>query len=289
MDDYSRLEKSVQTAVKAAMDKFAEHTQAGLHLEKLQHPKDDRIRTIRIDIHWRGVVLAPDNGDTYYLLKVMEHDKAYAYAGSRKFTVNQALGEHVIVDEAHDLHPAQWRLLRSLVRNGPDDLFVVGDPHQRIYDNHVSLAKLAINVRGRSRRLTVSYRTTQEILAVAVPTLGQGSFAGLDDSPDTLDGYRSPLHGRRPKVIPASTREAERAALVRQVRSWLDDGIEPHVIGVAARAGYLWKGASAACCSSPAPAPGTTCTCPTRAAQARSWASRRDYPVQPSFRFAKLS
>src|SRR6202000_1360151 len=99
MDDYSKLEKSVQTAVKAAMDKFAEHTHAGLHLEKLQHPKDDRIRTIRIDIHWRGVVLAPDNGDTYYLLKVMEHDKAYAFAASRRFTVNQALG---VVDVANE-------------------------------------------------------------------------------------------------------------------------------------------------------------------------------------------
>jgi hypothetical protein len=598
MDDYSKLGKSVQVAVKQAIDKFAEHTHAGLHLEKLQHPKDDRVRTIRIDLHWRGVVLAPDNGDTYYLLKVMKHDPAIAYATSHKFTVNHALGvvdvaneaaieqiqpaleqaaagtherlfahvseadlvrlgiddntrtiaglltaeahlealqtmipeaqfnalvglaagqtpeevwaeisqyapaeaepidtgnivkamerspnkvvfvsdsddldrilkhpfaawrtflhpaqrkiayapkfagpvqvtggagtgktvtamhravhlakqalgqlsasdgkppillttftrnladalqaqfglladmndpitaadirgqvdilnidrlafqivaktrgsnpapiegkeltdvcaitvekaglpftptflerewrqvilaqglrdeqayltcsragqgtplgkaqrrqvwqvvqslevslremgrdtfpqladeaartvqplyQHVIVDEAQDLHPAQWRLLRALVQNGPDDLFIVGDPHQRIYDNHVSLAKLAINVRGRSRRLTVNYRTTQEILAVAVPTLGQGSFAGLDDEADTLDGYRSPLHGRRPKVIPASTREAELAALVRQVRSWLDEGIEPHAIGVAARAGYLWKAAS---------------------------------------------
>jgi hypothetical protein len=596
MDDYSRLEKPVQAAVKAAMNKFAEHTHAGLHLEKLQHSKDDRIRTIRIDIHWRGVVLAPDSGDTYYLLKVMEHDRAYAYAASRKFTVNQALGvvdvadesaieelrpalertaegtesrlfghvsdadltrlgisdgtrtiarlltteahleamqamvpeaqynallglaagqtpeevwaeiaqyspaepidtsnlvtamkrtrdrvvfitgsdeldrilkypfaqwrtflhpaqrkiayapsftgpvqvtggagtgktvtamhravhlakqalgqlsigqgatpvllttftrnladalqgqfgvladmddpitaadtraqvdilnidrvayqivakarggnpapiegreltdvcavtvektglpftptflerewrqvilaqdlheeqayltcsragqgaplgkpqrrqlwqavqsleaslrgmgrdtfpqladeaarvaqptyRHIIVDEAQDLHPTQWRLLRALVQNGPDDLFIVGDPHQRIYDNHVSLSKLAINVRGRSRRLTVNYRTTQEILAVAVPTLGQGSFADLDDSADSLDGYRSPLHGRRPKVIPASTREAELVALVRQVRSWLDEGIEPHAIMVAARVGYLWKAAS---------------------------------------------
>jgi hypothetical protein len=37
---------------------------------------DDRIRTVRIDQFWRGVVLAPDSGDTYYLMKVMLHDKA---------------------------------------------------------------------------------------------------------------------------------------------------------------------------------------------------------------------
>ena len=58
---------------------------------------------------------------------------------------------HVIIDEAQDLHPAQWRLLRAAVPVGPDDMFIVGDAHQRIYDNHVSLARVGINVRGRSQ------------------------------------------------------------------------------------------------------------------------------------------
>ena len=39
LDDYSKLEKPVQNAVKDAIDKFAEHTHAGLHLEKLQRPR----------------------------------------------------------------------------------------------------------------------------------------------------------------------------------------------------------------------------------------------------------
>ena len=108
---------------------------------------------------------------------------------------------HVIIDEAQDLHPAQWRLLRACVPAAPNDMFIVGDPHQRIYDNRVSLAKVGISVRGRSRRLTVNYRTTQEILALAVPALGRGPVTGLDDETDSLTGYRSPLHGRRPKVV----------------------------------------------------------------------------------------
>jgi len=65
LDDYSKLPKPVQGSVKMAIDKFAEHVHAGLHLEKLARCKDDRIRTIRIDQFWRGVVLAPDTGDTY--------------------------------------------------------------------------------------------------------------------------------------------------------------------------------------------------------------------------------
>ena len=79
---------------------------------------------------------------------------------------------HILVDEAQDLHPSQWRLLRAAVAPGPDDLFIAADPHQRVYDNRVSLASLRISVRGRSRRLSLNYRTTQEILAWAVPLLG---------------------------------------------------------------------------------------------------------------------
>jgi superfamily I DNA/RNA helicase len=153
---------------------------------------------------------------------------------------------HVIIDEAQDLHPAQWRLLRACVPAGPDDMFIVGDAHQRIYNNHVSLARVGVNVRGRSKRLTVNYRTTQEILALAVPALGKSPVTGLDDEADTLTGYRSPLHGRRPKVVGARTREAEYEALVRHVTSWREEGVEPHAIGIAARSNWMAKEAAAA-------------------------------------------
>ncbi len=149
--------------------------------------------------------------------------------------------QHVIVDEAQDLHPAQWRLLRATVKEGPDDLFIVGDPHQRIYDNRVSLASMGISVRGRSRRLRVNYRTTQEILAWAVPLLGVTPIIGLDGEADSLAGYRSPMHGQRPQVSAARDREEELKILSERLRGWIAEGIEPHAIGVAARPGYLAK------------------------------------------------
>jgi hypothetical protein len=34
LDDYSKLPKPIQNSVKTAIDKFAEHVHAGLHLEK---------------------------------------------------------------------------------------------------------------------------------------------------------------------------------------------------------------------------------------------------------------
>jgi len=146
---------------------------------------------------------------------------------------------HILVDEAQDLHLAQWRLLRAAVAPGPDDLFIAADPHQRIYDNRVSLASLRISVRGRSRRLSLSYRTTQEILAWAVPLLGADPVVGLDGEVDSLLGYRSPMRGQSPQLEVAATRAGEFAALAERIRSWLNTGIEPQAIGVAARSASL--------------------------------------------------
>jgi hypothetical protein len=95
LDQYGKLEKSVQKATWSAISKFEQHTHAGLHLEKISNSRDPRMRTIRVDIHWRGVILAPESGDTYGLLAVMPHDKAIEYAASHKLTVNQALGVEV--------------------------------------------------------------------------------------------------------------------------------------------------------------------------------------------------
>jgi superfamily I DNA/RNA helicase len=146
---------------------------------------------------------------------------------------------HILVDEGQDLHLTQWRLLRAAVAPGPDDLFIAADPHQRIYDSRVSLASLRISVRGRSRRLSLSYRTTQEILAWAVPLLGTNPLTGLDDEVDSLLGYRSPTRGEPVQVAMAATRAEEFAVLAGRIRSWLAAGIEPQAIGVAARSAGL--------------------------------------------------
>ncbi|MEV5493108.1 UvrD-helicase domain-containing protein [Streptomyces bobili] len=144
---------------------------------------------------------------------------------------------HVVVDEAQDLHPAQWRLLRAAVPARPDDLFIAGDPHQRIYDSKVSLKSLGIKVTGRSVKLRKNYRSTQEILRWSTALLIGRPIAQLEDEGrnDTLLGYRSALHGDGPALHAAATEEAELDALVTQVRAWIDAGIGAGEIGVSAR------------------------------------------------------
>ncbi|MGW1885712.1 UvrD-helicase domain-containing protein [Streptomyces sp. NPDC001970] len=144
--------------------------------------------------------------------------------------------DHVVVDEAQDLHPAQWRLVRALVPEGPDDLFLTGDPHQRIYDARVSLRSLGISVAGRGARLRLNYRSTEEILRWSRALLDGEPVADLTgDSHDSLSGYRSLLHGERPVCEGHDSESAEADAVVGRVLGWVAAGVAPSEIAVCAR------------------------------------------------------
>lgn len=128
--------------------------------------------------------------------------------------------QHIVVDEAQDLSSAHWRMLRAMVRPGPDDIFLVGDAHQRIYSHQVVLGKLGIHTPGRaSRRLTLNYRTTRQILGSARGLIAGETFDDLDLGTDSLDGYRSVLSGLAPQLYRAVDWQTEMrtvAALIQE-------------------------------------------------------------------------
>lgn len=127
---------------------------------------------------------------------------------------------HIVVDEAQDLSAAHWKMLRAMVAPGPDDMFLTGDTHQRIYDNHVTLGSLGINIRGRSSRLTLSYRTTRQILADALQIMTGEVYDDLDGGEEDLAGYRSLLRGGRPVFRGAATWAQERDLIAEHLRTW---------------------------------------------------------------------
>ncbi|WP_026448916.1 UvrD-helicase domain-containing protein [Actinopolyspora mortivallis] len=146
---------------------------------------------------------------------------------------------HVVVDEAQDLSPVQWRLLRAAVPELPNDVFLAGDTHQRIYNNRVSLREVGIQVVGRSSRLTVNYRTTAEILAWSLGLLRGERIDDMDEGLASIAGCRSEVRGRHPRVLGFPTRNAETEHLVTTVREWMDAGVQPGEIGVAVRSNRL--------------------------------------------------
>jgi hypothetical protein len=65
---------------------------------------------------------------------------------------------HVVVDEVQELSAEHLMLLRAMVAPGPDDLFLVGDPGQRIYAGAAPAITVEIDVRDRTQQLTHRYR-----------------------------------------------------------------------------------------------------------------------------------
>lgn len=109
--------------------------------------------------------------------------------------------KHVIVDEGQDLSANAFRLLRTIAgEEHENDIFIVGDAHQRIYKNKAALSKCGINVRGRSSKLRINYRTTEEIRKAAFALLNGIAFDDLDDDFDLGDRCQSLTHGKMPQI-----------------------------------------------------------------------------------------
>lgn len=161
---------------------------------------------------------------------------------------------HIVVDEAQDLSPDQWRLLRAAVPETGDDLFIAGDTHQRIYDNRVSLRDVGINITGRSSRLSINYRTTAEILRWSLGLMHGTRIDDMNDQLDSIAGCRSEIHGDAPIVEGFATRDVEFAYITKKVQEWIGNGVEPSEIGIAVRSKTVGEAAAKALAHSAIPA-----------------------------------
>jgi hypothetical protein len=153
--------------------------------------------------------------------------------------------DHMVVDEAQDLAPAELRFFAALAPTGPNGLFLAGDIGQRIFQHPYSWASLGVDVRGRSHTLKVCYRTSQQIRGAAdrlLPTILRDSD-GLDDE---RRGIISVFDGPPPEVKSFATVAAEAESVRKAVEAWLDEGIAAHEIGLFVRTPQLVGRAQAA-------------------------------------------
>ncbi|MEV7048020.1 UvrD-helicase domain-containing protein [Streptomyces anulatus] len=140
--------------------------------------------------------------------------------------------QHIVVDEAQDLRAAHWKLLRAMAPRAANDIFLVGDTHQRIYGNQVTLGSLGVHIRGRSAKLTLSYRTTRQILGSALGVLSDESFDDLDGSTEDLAGYRSVLTGSLPQLHGCEDWESEQESIAALLADWIALPTPPGQIAV---------------------------------------------------------
>jgi superfamily I DNA/RNA helicase len=147
--------------------------------------------------------------------------------------------DHVIVDEGQDLHATHWLMLRRLVSAAPNDLFICEDSHQRIYGERLTLSHYGIDVRGRSRKLTLNYRTTRQNLRFALQVLDGGQIVDLEGDNEDRTGYRSLLSGPEPTLRGVADTAAEHRLVAETIAGWLAEPaptqLVPDSIGVLVR------------------------------------------------------
>jgi superfamily I DNA/RNA helicase len=128
----------------------------------------------------------------------------------------------VIVDEAQDFGLNAFRLIRKLVQEDKNDIFIVGDAHQRIYGGKVILGQCGIKVTGRSKKLRINYRTTEQIRSWAVSLLSGIAFDDLDDGVDEQVGYRSLMTGSTPIIEKFNTAKDEAEYIIKSLKELTD-------------------------------------------------------------------
>ena len=127
----------------------------------------------------------------------------------------------IVIDETQDFGPQALKLLRAMIAHGPNDLFFVGDGHQRIYSrNRAAMSRCGIDIRGRSRKLYLNYRTTDEIRRQAVALLEGCEIDDLDDGHDESKRYKSLSHGPAPEVRKISGLEEASQAAIGFIQQW---------------------------------------------------------------------
>ena len=177
------------------------------------------------------------------MIAAVDLDEAEKLAGGGDQVSNSSvpfarLADHVLVDEGQDLSPARLHLVRALVPPGPSDIFIAEDSQQRIYGQKIVLSRYGINIRGRSRRLTLNYRTTAQNLRFAVGVLSDAQFVDMEDGDTTVAGYRSARTGPPPQTMGYQSLVDEYQQAASLVKSWIndpEDPTQPETIGILVR------------------------------------------------------
>ena len=148
----------------------------------------------------------------------------------------------VIVDEAQDMGAQAFMLIRAIAgEEHENDLFIVGDAHQRIYRHKVVLGRCGIRIVGRSRKLKINYRTTEENRRWAVSLLEGIEFDDLDGRKDDQKGYKSLLHGVAPTVEHFSCFQEEIEYIGKYLQQVQNDGGKLNEVCLVARTHDLLK------------------------------------------------
>lgn len=143
---------------------------------------------------------------------------------------------HVLVDEVQDFSIEALKLIRALspIDEGlSDPLCTVGDGHQRIYRTKIPMSWAGIHIKGRSWRLKINYRTSEQIRKYAQAMLSGLEIDDLDGGEAIVLGDHSAFRGPYPIIENCKSTGEEAEAVASWVQTLMaDHGLASHEICV---------------------------------------------------------
>lgn len=140
----------------------------------------------------------------------------------------------VVVDEAQDLGVSELRFLAVLGDTLPQSLFFAGDSGQRIFQQPFSWKALGVDIRGRSNRLRVNYRTSHQIRTKA-DILLPNEVSDVDGNLEDRTGTISVFNGAPPEIQVFEDQDAEIDGVSEILLRVLADEIVPDEVAIFVR------------------------------------------------------
>lgn len=135
--------------------------------------------------------------------------------------------DSLIIDEAQDLSISRIKLLVSLLKTKENNLMILSDQNQRIYQLNTWRKDVDIDVVGRTFYLSLNYRTSKEIKEYA-----EKQFIRSEMVKEHIKKYKSLYSGPIPENELFDSYEEQYLWIADKIKGLLKQGLSPYEIGV---------------------------------------------------------
>ena len=142
----------------------------------------------------------------------------------------------VLVDEVQDFRTMELKIIKKLVPEKDNNVFLCGDVAQQVYFKHHKISKAGIDITGRSMPIRKNYRNSREILGAAYSILqGNIDFAILrSDDFEILEPEYANFSTPKPLILKSTSLNAEFGSCLNYLRK----NLEPNQKACVAICGY---------------------------------------------------
>jgi len=184
--------------------------------------------------------------------KVITEATLFTRLAAKIATLSRPVFDYIVIDEAQDVSIPELRFLAASGGTRPNNLFFAGDLGQRIFQQPFSWSSLGVDIRGRSSRLRINYRTSHQIRRQADQLLGT-EVSDVDGITEERGGTISVFNGVPPTIAVEKSEQAERDHVARWIKERVSEGLRPHEIAIFVRSEAQLTRAEAAATSADVP------------------------------------